>query len=103
MFNKENKNKQVGNVNNNSKRKNNKSFGKKENKNHDDKENKNLEMRDMLINKLNKLNNDEIIDLLVFIENIRPQAIKELPNDTLYINIKEFTNDTFIKDLDYLK
>ena len=61
-----------------------------------------FELRKEVINIINNLSDEEVVDLLVFLENIRPQAIEELPNDTIYINIEQFNDDTFIKVFDYL-
>ena len=65
-------------------------------------EKKIFELRKEVINIINNLSDEEVVDLLVFLENIRPQAIEELPNDTIYINIEQFNDDTFIKVFDYL-
>ena len=67
-----------------------------------ERENKYYILRKEIITRINNLNNEEIIDLMVFIENIRPQAIEELSNDAMYINIEQFNDDTFIKVFDYL-
>ena len=67
-----------------------------------ERENKYYLLRKEIITRINNLNNEEIIDLMVFIENIRPQAIEELSNDAMYINIEQFNDDTFIKVFDYL-
>ena len=61
-----------------------------------------FELRKEVINIINNLSDEEVVDLLVFLENIRPQAIEELPNDTIYINIEQFNDDTFLKVFDYL-
>ena len=50
-----------------------------------------------------KLTDNNMIELLVFIENIRPQSIRELANDTIYINMELFNDDTFSKVLDFVK
>lgn len=65
-------------------------------------EKKYYELRKEVVTRINSLNNEEIIDLLVYLENIRPQAIQELPNDSIYINVEQFNDDTFYKVLDYL-
>lgn len=67
-----------------------------------ERENKYYLLRKEIITRINNLNNEEIIDLMVYIENIRPQAIEELSNDAMYINIEQFNDDTFIKVFDYL-
>ena len=73
-----------------------------ENESELERENKYYLLRKEIITRINNLNNEEIIDLMVFIENIRPQAIEELSNDAMYINIEQFNDDTFIKVFDYL-
>ena len=50
-----------------------------------------------------RLTDNNMIELLVYIENIRPQSIKELENDTIYINMELFNDDTFNKVLDFVK
>ena len=65
-------------------------------------EKKYFELRKEVITRINYLNNEEIIDLLVFLENIRPQAVQELENDAIFINIEQFNDDTFSKVFDFL-
>ena len=65
-------------------------------------EKKYFELRKEVITRINFLNNEEIIDLLVFLENIRPQAVQELENDAIFINIEQFNDDTFSKVFDFL-
>ena len=65
-------------------------------------EKKYSQLRKEVITKINYLNNEEIIDLMVFLENIRPQAIEELSNDAMYINVEQFNDDTFQKVFEYL-
>ena len=65
-------------------------------------ENKYFQLRKEVITRINYLNNEEIIDLLVFLENIRPQAVQELENDAIFINIEQFNDDTFSKVFDFL-
>jgi len=64
---------------------------------------KNLKLRNEVAKYLDKLSDNNMIELLVFIENIRPQSIKELANDTIYINMELFNDDTFVKVIDFLK
>ena len=49
------------------------------------------------------LTDSNMIDLLVYIENIRPQSIRILENDTIYIDMEAFNEDTFNKVFDYIK
>ena len=65
-------------------------------------EKKYFELRKEVITRINFLNNEEIIDLLVFLENIRPQSVQELENDAIYIDIEQFNDDTFCKVFDFL-
>ena len=65
-------------------------------------EKKYFELRKEVITRINYLNNEEIIDLLVFLENIRTQAVQELENDAIFINIEQFNDDTFSKVFDFL-
>ena len=64
---------------------------------------KNFKLRNEVAKYLDKLSDNNMIELLVFIENIRPQCIKELANDTIYINMESFNDDTFAKVIDFLK
>ena len=64
---------------------------------------KNFKLRNDVAKYLDKLSDNNMIELLVFIENIRPQSIKELANDTIYINMELFNDDTFVKVIDFLK
>ena len=67
-----------------------------------EKEKKNFELRKEIIEIIKNLSDEELVDLLVFLENIRPQAVEEFPNDTIYINVEQFNDDTYIKVFDYL-
>ena len=64
---------------------------------------KNFKLKNDIAKYLDKLSDNNMIELLVFIENIRPQCIKELDNDTIYINMELFNDDTFVKVIDFLK
>ena len=64
---------------------------------------KNLKLRNDIAKYFDKLSDSNMIELLVYIENIRPQSIKELANDTIYINMELFNDDTFVKVMDCLK
>ena len=52
---------------------------------------------------LDNLTDSNMIDLLVYLENIRPQAIRILENDTIYIDMEAFNEDTFNKVMDFIK
>jgi len=60
-------------------------------------------LRNEIAKYFDKLNDNIMIELLVFIENIRPQSIKELANDTIYINMELFNDETFNKVLEFVK
>ena len=64
---------------------------------------KNYALRNDIAKYFDKLTDNNIVELLVYIENIRPQSIRELPNDTIYINMELFNDDTFGKVLDFIK
>ena len=67
------------------------------------KNDKNIALRDEGAKYFDQLSDSIMIDLLVYIENIRPQSIKELANDTIYINMELFNEETFTKVLDFVK
>ena len=64
---------------------------------------KNLDMRIEIAKNLDNLTDSNMIDLLVYLENIRPQAIRILENDTIYIDMEAFNEDTFKKVMDFIK
>ena len=68
-----------------------------------EKDNENLRMKHFIAKQLDKLSDNNIIDVLVYIENIRPNAIKELPNETMYIDMDLFSTETFDKLIEFLK
>ena len=51
------------------------------------KNDKNFAIKNEIAKYFDKLSDNIMIELLVYIENIRPQSIKELANDTIYINM----------------
>jgi len=51
---------------------------------------------------LDKLTDDEMFDLIEFIDNIRPQAIIEV-NDNVNIDMTKFSEDTFIQVYNFIK
>ena len=67
------------------------------------KNDKNYNLRNDIAKYFDKLSDNNMIDLLVYIENIRPQSIKELANDTIYLNMELFNDDTFTKVLEFVK
>ena len=67
------------------------------------KNDKNFELRKDIAKYFDQLSDSAMIELLVYIENIRPQAIKELANDTIYINMELFNDETFSKVLEFVK
>ena len=68
-----------------------------------EKENEYLKMKNLIAKQLDKLTENNIIDVLVYIENIRPNAIKLFPNDSIYIDMDLFSTETFDKLTVFLK
>ena len=64
---------------------------------------KNLDLRIEIAKNFDNLTDSNMIDLLVYIENIRPQAIRILENGTIYVDMEAFNEDTFRKVFDYIK
>ena len=64
---------------------------------------KNVELRIELTRYFDTLTDTNMVDLLVYIENIRPQSISLLENDTIYIDMDAFNEETFNKVFDYIK
>lgn len=64
---------------------------------------KNLDLRIEIARYFDTLNDSNFIDLLVYIENIRPQSIRLLENDTIYIDMEAFNEETFKKVFTYIK
>ena len=79
------------------------SYTNKRNNNINKKYDKNYTLRNDIAKYFDKLTDNNMIELLVYLENIRPQSIKELPNDTIYINMELFNDDTFSKVLEFVK
>ena len=82
---------------------NNKEGGQSHNQSSNKKNDKNFKLRNDIAKYFDKLSDNNMIELLVYIENIRPQSIKELANDTIYINMELFNDDTFSKVLNFVK
>ena len=72
-------------------------------RNNTKKNDKNFGLRNEIAKYFDKLSDNIMIELLVYIENIRPQSIKELANDTIYINMELFNDETFSKVLEFVK
>ena len=64
---------------------------------------KSMESRIEIARYFDNLTDSNMIDLLVYIENIRPQSIRILENDTIYIDMEAFNEDTFSKVIEYIK
>jgi len=64
---------------------------------------KNMELRTELGKYFTCLTDDKMIKVLVYIENIRPQSIRILENDTIYIDMEAFNSDTFKNVFAHLK
>ena len=69
----------------------------------DKKENKYVQLRIEIAKIFDRLTDDEMIEVLVYIENIRPQSIKILPNNTIYIDMEVFSEEAFDKVFNYVK
>ena len=65
--------------------------------------NKNLQLKYFIAKCFEKLDDDKMIEVMVFIENIQPQSIKLLSNDSAYINFEAFTDETFTKVFEFVK
>jgi hypothetical protein len=64
---------------------------------------KSLDLRIEIARNFDALTDSNMIDLLVYIENIRPQSIRILENDTIYIDMEAFNEDTFNKVFTFIK
>lgn len=72
--------------------------------NFDKKEDKYYDLRIEISKYFDQLTDSQMVDALVFIENIRPQSLKEFENnDTIYINFEEFNDEAYINLIQYLK
>ena len=69
----------------------------------DKKEDKYVQLRIEIAKIFDRLTDDEMIEVLVYIENIRPQSIKILPNNTIYIDMEVFSEEAFDKVFHYVK
>ena len=64
---------------------------------------KNMELRTELGKYFTCLADEKMIKMLVYIENIRPQSLRILENDTIYIDMEAFNSDTFKNVFAHLK
>ena len=69
----------------------------------DQKDEKKMQLRVEIAKYFDNLSDNNMIELLVYIENIRPQSIRILDNDTIYIDMEAFNEDTFNKVFTYIK
>ena len=69
----------------------------------DQKDEKKMQLRLEIAKYFDNLSDSNMIELLVYIENIRPQSIRILENDTIYINMEEFNEETFNKVFEFVK
>ena len=69
----------------------------------DSKEDKKNQLRVEIAKYFDNLTDSNMLELLVFIENIRPQSIRILENDTIYIDMEAFNEETFIKVFEFVK
>ncbi len=111
---KNNKNKisqNINNINAGNSSKETKSISKKKNyiisnnqvKFWDKKEDMYLQLRINLAKYFDKLSNNNMIETIVYIENIRPQSLRLLPNDTIYIDMETFDEETFNKVFNFVR
>ena len=64
---------------------------------------KNMQLRIEIAKYFDNLTDNNMIELLVYIENIRPQSIRLLENDTIYLDLEAFNDETFIKVFEFVK
>ena len=64
---------------------------------------KNMELRTQIGKAFGCLEDINMIKMLVYIENIRPQSIRILENDTIYIDLEAFNDDTYNNVFEHLK
>ena len=69
----------------------------------DPKDEKKMQLRLEIAKYFDNLSDSNMVELLVYIENIRPQSIRILENDTIYINMEEFNEETFNKVFEFVK
>ena len=64
-------------------------------------EDKIIYLKHLIARQLDKLNDDDMFGLIEFIEQIRPEAIIEKPDDGIDIDMTMFIEDTYSKLFDY--
>ena len=64
---------------------------------------KKMQLRVEVAKYFDNLSDNKMIELLVYIENIRPQSIRILDNDTIYIDMETFNEETFNKVFEFVK
>ena len=69
----------------------------------DQKDEKKMQLRVEIAKYFDNLSDNNMIELLVYIENIRPQSIRILDNDTIYIDMEAFNEETFNKVFEFVK
>ena len=69
----------------------------------DKKNEKNMQLRIEIAKYFDNLSDNNMIDVLVYIENIRPQSLRVLQNDTIYIDMEAFNEDIFNKVYEFVK
>ena len=62
-----------------------------------------MQLRVEIAKYFDNLSDSNMIELLVYIENIRPQSIRILDNDTIYIDMEAFNEETFNKVFEFVK
>ena len=69
----------------------------------DPKDEKKMQLRLEIAKYFDNLSDSNMVELLVYIENIRPQSIRILDNDTIYIDMEAFNEETFNKVFEFVK
>jgi len=69
----------------------------------DKKSEKDMQLRIEIAKYFDNLSDNNMIDVLVYIENIRPQSLRVLQNDTIYIDMEAFNEETFNKVFEFVK
>ena len=69
----------------------------------DKKEDKYLQLRLELAKYFNIIPDNDMVSVLVYIENIRPQSLKILANNTIYIDMEAFNDETFDNVFNFVK
>ena len=67
------------------------------------KDDKNMKLRIEVAKYFDILTDNDMINVLVFIENIRPQSLRVLQNDTIYMDMEAFNEETFNKVFECVK